>query len=776
MPVAIAPTWSVAGADGPFAPYGRITHVEHRPARPGTAVGWPAFVSEELLDRLADIGVTAPWSHQAEVAVRAWGGESLVVATGTASGKSLAYLLPVLSAVEARGATALYLCPTKALAADQLAGLRRLGAPGVRATTYDGDTPAEERAWARAHANLLLTNPDMLHRGLLPAHLRWAAWWRRLSFVVVDECHHYRGVFGAHVALVLRRLRRIAAHYGADPVFLLASATVADPARSASRLVGAPISAITEDGAPRSALDFALWEPGAGSGGRRPAATTAAADLLAELVAANLRTLVFVDSRWAAETVAARASANLAERHPGQLRRVAAYRGGYLAEERRSLERGLRSGRLHGLVTTSALELGIDVAGLDAVLLAGYPGSRSTVWQRVGRAGRRGSPALAVLVARDDPLDRYLVRHPAALFARPLEAAAFDPDNPHVAGPHLCAAAQELPVTDRDLPLFGRSTADLLTRLGAAGGLRRRPTGWFWVRRGRAVDSVELRGSAGSPVLVVEVGTGRLLGSVDRSAAERTAHPGAVYLHQGVAYLVDELDVDEGVAFVHPEAADYTTTARETSDIVVVEVSEQRGRLGLLHVGTVDVSRQVVGFVRRRAHSGELIDERRLDRPIHLTRTRAVWWTLPPDRLAAVGLAAGSVAGAVHAAEHAAIALLPLVASCDRWDVGGLSSLHHPDTGGATVFVYDAAVGGAGIAERGFTAAGQWLAAAREAVASCGCESGCPSCVHAPGCASGNAPLDKAAAVRLLTAVLDDLQCGTDQTIAGMSMRVDAGG
>lgn len=768
----------MAGLDGPPAPYGRITHVEHRPARPGTIVGWPAFVSEELLDRLADIGVTAPWSHQAETATRAWAGESLVVATGTASGKSLAYLLPVLSALDARGATALYLCPTKALARDQLAGLRRLAAPGVRATTYDGDTPAEERAWARAHANLLLTNPDMLHRGLLPTHPRWAAWWRHLGFVVVDECHHYRGVFGSHVALVLRRLRRIAAHYGADPVFLLASATVADPGRTASQLVGAPISAITEDGAPRSALDFALWEPGAGSGDRlgRPAATTAAADLLVELVAADVRTLVFVDSRWAAETVAARAAAALADRYPGQLRRVAAYRGGYLAEERRALERGLRSGRLHGLVTTSALELGIDVAGLDAVLLAGYPGSRSTMWQRVGRAGRRGSPALAVLVARDDPLDRYVVRHPGTLFAGPLEAAVFDPDNPHVASPHLCAAAQELPVTEGDLALFGRNTADLLTRLGAARGLRHRPAGWFWVRRGRAVDSVELRGSAGSPVVVVESGTGRLLGSVDRSAVERTVHPGAVYLHQGAVYLVDELDADEGVAFVHAEAADYTTTARETSDITVVEVSEQRGRLGLLRLGTVEVSRQVVGFVRRRVHSGELIDERRLDRPIHRTRTRAVWWTVPPDQVGAAGLAAGSIPGGVHAAEHAAIALLPLLASCDRWDVGGVSSLHHPDTGGATVFVHDAAAGGAGIAERGFTAAGQWLAAAREAVASCGCESGCPSCVHAPGCASGNAPLDKAAAVRLLTTVLDDLQCGTDQTIWGMSVRANAGG
>jgi DEAD/DEAH box helicase domain-containing protein len=744
----------------------RLIHVERLPTRAARFAAWPAWVDPGVRAALQRQGIGPLWTHQAEAAEHAWAGRHVVLATGTASGKSVAYWLPALSAVlrhalAATRAGVLYLAPTKALAQDQLAKLTGLGLTGLRAATYDGDSTLEERDWAREHAGYVLSNPDMLHHSLLPGHARWGKFLAGLRYVVIDECHHYRGVFGSHVAQILRRLRRLCAYYGSAPTFVLASATVAAPAESASRLVGTPVREVTEDGSPRGETLLGLWEPaltpfkGEHGAPVRRSATAEVADLIADLVAEGVRTLAFVRSRRGAETVALTARDHLARVDPGLAGRVAAYRAGYLPEDRRALEQRLRDGALLGVSATNALELGIDIAGLDAVLLAGFPGTRAALWQQLGRAGRAQRQAVGILVARDDPLDTYLVHHPEALLGKPVEATVFDPGNPYVLGPHLCAAAAELPVTEADFGLFGPGTASALAALAAGGMLRRRPRGWFWTRRERASDLADIRSTGGSPVRIVEADTGRLLGTVDAAAAHSSVHRGAVHLHQGESYLVLDLDLVESVALVRPAQPDYTTVARELTDIRIVgtERSVSWGA-ATLSFGEVDVSSQVVAYLRRRAGTGEVLGEEPLDLPERRLSTKACWWTLSPEQVATSGVEPSAVPGAAHAAEHASIGLLPLFATCDRWDIGGVSTAMHVDTGRLTVFVYDGHRGGAGFAERGFAGAIDWLGTTRDAIGACECEDGCPSCVQSPKCGNGNYPLDKSGAVILLDALL----------------------
>ncbi|QFY05625.1 DEAD/DEAH box helicase [Nonomuraea phyllanthi] len=843
--------------------------MEHVPARQAGQVDWPKWTPEVLVTRLANRGVTGLWPHQYEAADLAFRGRNVIISTGTASGKSLAYLTPAVAAC-LDGGTVLYLTPTKALAADQLRGLRELRVTQLRAACFDGDTPFEERTWVRQHANYVLTNPDMLHRSILPRHAQWSTFFRRLRMIVIDECHGYRGVFGSHVAQILRRLRRVCARYNSSPTFLLASATASEPGAFAMRLTGLEMHEVTVDASPKGATTIALWEPpltelrGEGGAPVRRTATAEAADLLADLVLADVRTLAFVRSRRGAETVALTARAKLADvafslsshfprtppssatatpeqtadhhasaseqragiadhldtrssaradepsaeagnqpsaqisNEPGEKggdertaadelgkesrergavpdsslswalpdmpdqpdwselpNKIAAYRAGYLAEDRRLLEKALRAGTLMGLASTNALELGVDVSGLDAVLIAGWPGTRASLWQQAGRAGRDGRDALAVLIARDDPLDTYLVHHPQALFGRPVEAIVLDPDNPYVLGPHLCAAAAEIPLTDDDLPVFGDTTAAVLDDLVAKGMLRRRPAGWFWTRRERATDLADIRGGGGAPIQVVESSTGRLLGSVDEPSAHTTVHTGAVYLHQGETFLVELLDLEAGVALVSSATPDFTTFARDITDISILATqrSQPLGP-GTLHFGEVEVTRQVVSYLKRRLQSGEMLGDEPLDLPPRTLRTRAVWWTLPASAVAPLAEAGIDLGGAAHAAEHASIGLLPLFATCDRWDIGGVSTELHADTGLLTVFVYDGHEGGAGFAERGHARAVDWLTATREAIVSCECERGCPSCIQSPKCGNGNEPLDKRGAVQLLDTLL----------------------
>ena len=746
---------------------GRPVHVEHIPARACHEVPWPPWVPDEVTGAFADRGIRAPWSHQAQAADHARAGRNVIISTAAASGKSLGYLLPALTSVLA-GDTVLYVTPTKALAADQLASIRSLGLPGVQAATFDGDSTYAERAWARSHARYLLTTPDMLHRALLPGHARWSGFFSRLRLVIIDECHGYRGVFGSHVGHVLRRLRRVVAHHAPPdglprPVFVLASATVGAPGVCARLLTGLDAEEVTEDGSPRGPLAFALWEPpltdarGETGARLRRTATAQAADLLGRLVRENVQTLAFIRSRRGAEAVALAARRSLDAAPVDQAgaaeTKVAAYRSGYLPEDRRRLEAALSDGRLIGLATTTALELGVNITGLDAVLIAGWPGTWASLWQQAGRAGRSGRAAAAVLIARDDPLDTYLVRHPEILLRHPVEATVLDPGNPYVLAPHLCAAAAELALTEQDLDIFGPAARAVVEDLTRAGRLRRRAAGWYSMRRDAAAAS-GLRGAGLAPVRVVEEATGRLVGTVDEPSAHLIVHEGAIYVHQGDSYLVATLDLADRVALVEPCEPGYTTTAR---DVTEVEVGGELRRMtwgqAEVRFGDVRVTRQVVSFTRRDS-TGAALGETPLDLPPRHLETRAVWWTVLQDQADALTAAGVDLGGAAHAAEHASIGLLPLFATCDRWDIGGVSAARHPATGLLTVFVYDGHDGGAGFAERGFGAAADWLRATRQAIADCGCEAGCPSCVQSPKCGNANHPLSKRGAVALLDTLL----------------------
>ena len=733
---------------------GSLVHLRELPPRTPTLApldGLPGLIRE----RLDVLGVRGLYPHQRRAFDALGEGRNVVLATGTASGKTLAYNLAFAATVlEEPTATALYLFPTKALARDQLRQVRALLLPQVRAAVYDGDTPRAERPLIRRNANLVLTNPDMLHAGILPDHARWADFLLRLSLVVVDEAHVARGVFGSHVAMVLRRLRRLVARYGGEPRFALASATVGNPAELAERLVGLPFEALTEDAAPRGERLFALWNPPVvdEDTGARRSALSEASWLLARLVEQGVRAIAFARTRRAAELLAEFARRDVALEVRG---RIKAYRAGYLPELRRELERALAEGELLAVSSTTALELGIDIGSLDAAILVGYPGTRASLWQQAGRAGRGDEPSLAVLVAQDDPLDQYLVTHPADLFDRPPEDAVIDPGNPFILEPHLACAAREQPLAPEELAFFGPGAADAARRLEVRGELLRR--GGRLHHRGRTSPhrAVDIRSASGRTFAIAEAGTGELLGTVDEARAFHQVHPGAVYLHQGEQYLVRELDLDGSVALVERAAPDYYTQAADVTDIEVVEPLQEATTGDVpTWFGTVRVTDRVVGYRRTLIATGELLDIVPLELPPQRLETRAVWWAIPEEVIRRAGIGPPALPGSAHAAEHAAIGLLPLVATCDRWDVGGVSTALHPDTATCAIFVYDGYPGGAGIAERGFHQRERWLRATLEAVRGCPCAEGCPSCIQSPKCGNGNEPLDKGGAVALLAAVL----------------------
>ncbi|GAC57043.1 putative ATP-dependent helicase [Gordonia hirsuta DSM 44140 = NBRC 16056] len=741
-----------------------LTHLAVIPTQTARFGRWPDWVDPRVREALNDHGINEPWQHQVQAADHAVAGRHVSICTGTASGKSLAYQLPILTTfLEDPNATALYLSPTKALGTDQLRAVSRLitgrkDFSHLQPCMYDGDTEQELRQWARLHSRWIFTNPDMVHIGINPAHARWRQFLARLRYIVVDECHHYRGVFGSHTALVLQRLLRLARRYGADPVVIGASATVANPEQALSRLIGEPAVAVTEDASPHGERTVALWEPGfvdnshgdQGTPLRRPAGAEAAR-LLADFVIEGARTLCFVRSRRGTEVTALRAQQLLADAAPALVDRVAAYRAGYLADDRRRLEKALADGDLLGVATTNALELGIDISGLDAVIVAGYPGTVASFWQQAGRAGRRGAGSLVVLVARDDPLDTYLVHHPAALLDRPVEATVTDPANPYILGPHLLCAATEAPLTGAEVTAW--DATELVDQLTADGLLRRRKAAWYPAPGLDPHADIDIRGGIGGQILIVDTTTSRLLGTVDGGRATRTVHPGAVYLHQGESFVVDELDLHDGLALTHPEEPDWTTSVREDSEVEILRTvrSETFGPLTIA-LAEVRVTDQVVAYLRK-ALSGEILDSVPLDLPEEVLETKAVMYTVEPEALVSAGVPVDKFPGALHAAEHAAIGMLGLVATCDRWDIGGLSSNLHSGTGLPTVFVYDGYPGGAGFAERGYDAFPTWIRATGEAVSACGCPFGCPSCIQSPKCGNGNEPLDKAHAIRVLDLV-----------------------
>ncbi|MDP9328819.1 MAG: DEAD/DEAH box helicase [Actinomycetota bacterium] len=732
-----------------------LIHVRELPAHIPALEPFPAEIPDLVRDRLALTGIAGLFPHQARGLEALAAGRNLVMATGTASGKTLVYNVAFAAeAVERATSTALYLFPTKALARDQLRAVRTLKLPQVKAAVYDGDTPRAERPLIRKNANLVMTNPDMLHLSLLPDHARWADFFFRLSVVVVDEAHVCRGVFGSHVSMVLRRLRRLIAHYGGDPRWVLATATVGNPGELASRLTGLEFDAVVEADAPSGGKLFALWNPPITDEetGARRSALSEASWMLSRLAQEQIPAIGFARSRRAAELLAefTRRSLPAADRD-----RVKAYRAGYLPEERRKLERQLQNGELLAVAATNALELGIDIGGLDAAVLTGYPGTRASMWQQAGRAGRRETGSLAVLIAQDDPLDQYLVQHPEDLFDRPAEAAVIDPSNPYVLEPHLLCAARERPLSPDELGFFGPSGVAAAERLVAAGDLAER-RGMLHHRGAHDPHrEVDVRAGAGHIFKIVIEGTGELLGTVDEGRAYAQIHPGAVYLQQGEQYVVQELNLVDRVATVSPADPDFYTQARDVTDIEVVEALEQDTAADVAATfGTVRVTDQVVSYVKKLVSTNEVIEEIPLPLPPVTLETRAVWWTIPQTVIDRARVSARDLPGAVHAAEHAAIGLLPLVATCDRWDVGGVSTPMHPDTGSCTIFVYDGYPGGAGISERGYRSAGRWLTATLEAIIQCPCSKGCPSCVQSPKCGNGNEPLDKTAAASLLAAIL----------------------
>jgi DEAD/DEAH box helicase domain-containing protein len=734
---------------------GRAVHCEALPERPARFDDPAEPLHDEVRARLFARSIATLYTHQAAAVDRLRTGTSVVVATGTASGKSLCYQVPIVSSVvEGRRDTALLIYPTKALAQDQLRALRSWLVPGLRAVTYDGDTPGDDRAWARKNANVILTNPEMLHMGILPSHKRWATFLMRLRYVVVDELHTLRGIFGSHVAHVLRRLRRVCEYYGADPTFCFASATIGNPGELASALCGKPVEQLGDDGSPRAERVLVCWQRPLidQHAGIRTSANVETAELLARFVRTGHQSLAFTRSRRGAELVAQYARRRLDDVEPGLGTTVAAYRGGYLPEERRALERSLTSGELRGVAATNALELGIDVGGLDAVVLNGFPGTLASLWQQAGRAGRTGRRSAAVLVAGDDQLDQWYAAHPQELTRRSPERAVVNPDNPFVLRAQVACAAHELPLTNEDERWFGDGLDDAVRELVLADALVPRGGRMMWAGGESPARAVGLRTGSSIEYRLIDVDEERTVGTVDDARVFGVAHPGAVYLHQGRQYRVDRLDIRDHVAVLHEyDEADEYTQPRTEIDIVVV-ADEEQASLGdaVVHLGAVEVRNQVVAYQRKRVSTNEIVEVCDLELPERSLVTRACWYTIAADAVDAAGIQPAEIIGAVHAAEHGLIGMLPLFTICDRWDVGGVSMALHPQTGDPTIFIYDGYPGGAGIAELAFEAAERHVRATLDLITACPCEDGCPSCVQSPKCGNWNEYLDKTAACRLL--------------------------
>jgi DEAD/DEAH box helicase domain-containing protein len=720
------------------------------PSRTARVEALPDDLDPRVASALLGAGVTSLYRHQAEAWEAARRDENVVVTTGTASGKSLAFNLPVLDAIAREPKTrALYLYPTKALAQDQARALTELRLKGLRPAIYDGDTPPEARWQVRKWSNLVLTNPDMLHVGVLPHHDRWGDVLHNLRFVVVDEAHVYRGVFGSHVANVLRRLRRLARVYDAEPRFLLASATIANPGELAQALTGERATVVQRDTSPRAEREVVIWNPPLLDPelGQRASALGEASRLLSELTTRGLRTICFAKSRKAAELI----HRFTVERVDiATARRLAPYRAGYTPEQRREIERRLVEGDLLGVTATDALELGIDIGLLDCAISVGFPGTVASLRQQWGRAGRRGT-GLAVLVASEDALDQFFAREPEALFSRQVEAAILDHANPRILDPHVLAAAFEAPLDEADAETLG---PEALRRAPELRELERTPAGFVWKGRDYPAARISLRTGDMEAFTVVDGETGSLLGLVERDRAYSTVHEGAVYLHLGEQYLVETLDLEGRVAVVSPTSVDWYTQAKKESETTIEAVERRTRTIGVdLHFGRISVLEQVVGYARKATRDGSTIDVVPLLMPETTFETEGIWFS--PDPALLDGLEQmPKLLGTLHAAEHTLIALLPLWAMCDRWDIGGLSTNVHYQTGRPTVFVYDGHAGGVGITARGYDRFEGWVEDTTRLLQRCPCAAGCPSCVQSPKCGNLNEPLDKAGARVLLERML----------------------
>jgi DEAD/DEAH box helicase domain-containing protein len=740
----------------------QIVHIERLPHQGAIFGKLDKPLHPTLQICLKSLGITALYSHQAKALNAILSGKNVMIATHSASGKTLCYHLATLDAIlHNKDSRALYIFPTKALAQDQLRSLKQIAHPlSLRARSeaippeamaiFDGDTPHNERANIRKQAKVVLTNPDMLHLGVLPNHQSWSRFLRNLKYIVIDETHIYRGVFGSHAANVLRRLRRLCTFYNANPQFICCSATIANPEEHAQNLVGLPFEAIVEDGSPHGEKYFTFWNPPVIDKAKtsRRSSNSEAAFLLTELVHKEIRSLVFASTRKLIELIYIYTQKQL----PTPLRdKISPYRAGYLPEDRRRIERQFFDGELLGLVATTALELGINTGDLEATVLTGYPGSIASAWQQAGRSGRSTHSSLSFLIAQQNPLDQYLMRNPDFFFSKNFDNAIINPGNPYILKPHLLCAAWEKPLEDNDEEIFGETSA-LLAELEQEGRLRRRHERWHPTPSiSYPAQEINIRATSGQNYAVIDGRDGCLLETVEASVAFFQVHPGAIYLHQGEAYLIKELDLVRRIAWAEPKPVDYYTQTMEIHEIRVGKLLDKKDCHGVkVYFGDVDVTITVVGFKRKKQFTEEVIGEETLDLPAQNFPTKALWFDLPQkaiDKIADAGL---DLHGGLHACEHAAIGILPLFALCDRNDIGGVSTTSHPDTGQAQIFIYDAHPGGIGIAQKGFEVIDELWQATLKAMEECPCTDGCPSCVQSPKCGSNNQPLDKGAAIVLL--------------------------
>ncbi len=712
--------------------------------------------------RLESLGISDLYTHQAQALNATSLGENIMVATASASGKTLCYNLPVLeSLLNDPTSRALYLFPTKALSQDQLRSLRQLASPELIPfdgfATFDGDTPQAERSEIKKRARIVLSNPDMLHIGILPNHKSWARFFSQLKYVVIDEAHIYRGVFGSHVANVMRRLRRICSRYGSDPLFICCSATIANPKEHADKLIGKDFRVIDEDGSPNGRKSFVFWNPPIidETKSTRRSSNSEATLIFTELVKADIRSLVFTRTRKLTELIYIYSRDHLT---PTQADRIKPYRAGYLPEDRRQIEKDLFSGKLLGVVATNALELGIDIGDLDATVITGYPGSISSTWQQAGRSGRGTGSSLSFFIANNNPLDQYFMNNPQSFFGKSFENALINSDNINILKPHLICAAWELPISARDADYFGDNFMEALTELGKSDVIRERNRHWYVSPRiSHPAQDISIRSGSDKYYSIIDASRGyELLETIGAGTAFFQIHEGAIYLHQGDAYLITELDLERRIALATPSDVPYYTQTKEITDIRVIRlIQELKYSDVTVCFGEVDVTNEVIGYRKKMQFTEEVIGDELLDLPPLRFITEALWFDLPQKGIDVVSEAGLDLAGGLHATEHAAIALLPLFALCDRNDIGGMSTPFHPDTGKAQVFIYDAYPGGIGITEKGFQVIKELWAATLGVIKECPCQEGCPSCVQSPKCGNNNEPLDKKAAIILLHELLE---------------------
>jgi DEAD/DEAH box helicase domain-containing protein len=727
-----------------------VVHHRRLPAETGSYTEAPS-PEPDLMPALERLGVHRLYHHQAEALERIRAGRHVLVSTPTASGKSLIYNLAVLEALRGNPQSrALYLFPLKALENDQLKTLETLrdavGDASVTAAVYDGDTSAYRRKQIRSQIpSILLTNPDMLHQGILPHHDAWQGLFENLAFVVLDEVHTYRGIFGSHMNQVLRRLKRLCALYGSSPRFILLSATVANPGAFGGSLIQDPVDVVDAGGSPRSDRHFLFLNPHAGT-------NHLAARLFVRSLEAGFRTIAFTQARKVTELMHIWAS-RIAPRFRN---RISSYRAGFMPRERREIERKLAEGTILGVISTSALELGIDIGHLDVCILVGYPGTVINTWQRGGRVGRSGKASLVVLVAKPDALDQYFMRHPDNLFERGFESAVLDPDNPYVAGAHLTCAAAEQPITAADAATWPEGLRERLHALEEAGELTRSvddPPTWYAVPK-RPHLGVNIR-SVGETYTIFDAGSGAAIGTVDEGRAFKECHPGAVYLHRGENYLVERLDLKKRDVIARRGDLGYFTRIRSDKETEILRVHRSRPAGSfVVREGTLKVTEQITGYEKRALPGQDLLGVHPLDLPSRSFETVGFWIEIEPLIRRMVERRGLHFMGGIHAIEHGAIGIFPLFALCDRNDIGGICYPHHPDLDKGAVFIYDGYPGGVGLAQRGFEIAGDLLERTLEHVSGCDCEEGCPSCIHSPKCGNGNKPLDKAAAVFLLEVLL----------------------